>query len=182
VLGVDVSGAAPDRGPVGSAVTISGVGFDAFAANNQVSFNGVPAAILNVTDTTIETTVPAGATSGQISVTSPRGTASTAFTVTSGSTLHISTSPAQSVYSQGQPITVTTQLVDINGQNVSGVTAELVSDPAVDSRTGSTFTYQTDGLYTITASVDENGETITASVQVRVEGRGPTITCSQPID
>jgi hypothetical protein len=183
ILGVTISGVEPDRGPVGSAVVISGTGFDPSAAGNQVSFNGTPAVVSNATDTTIETTVPAGAITGPIVVTATRGMAmSDPFTVTSGATLRISVSPVQSLYSQGQPITITTQLVDINGQNIPGVVADLVSDPAADSRTGSTFVFQADGLYTITASVDQNGETITAAVQLQVQGRGPTITCSNPID
>jgi IPT/TIG domain/Glucodextranase, domain B len=183
VLGVTISDVTPDRGPVGSAVVISGTGFDSSAAGNQVVFNGTPAVVLNATDTTIETTVPAGATTGPISVTATRGTAaSDPFTVTSGATLRISVSPVQTLYSQGQPITITTQLVDVNGQNVPGATADLESDPAADSRIGDTFVYQADGLYTITARVDRNGESFTASVQLRVEGRGPTITCSNPLD
>jgi len=183
VLGVAVSNVTPDSAPVGSTVIISGVGFDPVAANNQVTFNGTPAVVVSATDTTIETIVPAGATSGPISVTTPRAAAASApFPVTSGATLLISTSPGQSLYSQGQPIAITTQLVDATGQNVPGATAELVSDPPADSRIGDTFVYQTDGTYTITASVDQDGEPVTASVELRVEGRGPTITCSHPID
>ena len=183
VLGVEISGVEPASGPIGSAVTISGIGFDPSADGNQVDFNGVAALVLSATDTTIETTVPVGATTGPISVTTPFGTAvSDPYTVTTGSTLLISASPALTTYSQGQPITITTQLVDANGQNVPGVTAELASDPPADSQTGNTFVYESDGLYTITATVDEGGEPVTASLQLRVEGRAPSITCANPVD
>ncbi len=50
----------------------------------EVAFNGTPATIVSDTATQIVTTVPAGATTGRISVTTPAGTATSTktFTVT----------------------------------------------------------------------------------------------------
>ena len=76
-----ISGFTPGSGAVGTAVTISGRNF---AGVSQVTFNGVPASIVSHNAKQIVADVPAGATSGAISVTTAAGTAtsSTPFTVT----------------------------------------------------------------------------------------------------
>jgi hypothetical protein len=70
----------PPRGRVGASVTIDGLNFTGATA---VKFNGVAAAFSVTSATEIETTVPAGATTGPISVTNSAGTATSdsAFTV-----------------------------------------------------------------------------------------------------
>ena len=64
----------PDSGPVGTAVTLSGVNFQGITT---VSFDGHPAAFTLRSATEILTTVPGGAATGRIRVTSPGGTATT---------------------------------------------------------------------------------------------------------
>lgn len=59
----------PKSGPVGTQVTITGSNFSKNAAANVVSFNGTAAQVSSVTETTIVTTVPAGATTGNVTVT-----------------------------------------------------------------------------------------------------------------
>ena len=83
-----VSGLNPSSGPVGTVVTISGTNFSATAANNTVKFNGTPATVTAATATSITVTVPSGATTGTISVTTAGGTATsaTSFTVSAGGT------------------------------------------------------------------------------------------------
>ena len=79
----EITGFSPTSGPVGTAVTLTGTGFTGATA---VKFGGTAATGYSlVGDTHITTTVPAGATSGTISVTTPVGTATSAaaFTVTS---------------------------------------------------------------------------------------------------
>jgi hypothetical protein len=61
----------PTNGAAGTNVTITGVNFSNATA---VSFNGVPATFGVVNNTTITSTVPIGAMSGPISVTTPGGT------------------------------------------------------------------------------------------------------------
>src|SRR5205823_4141799 len=71
----------PARGPVTTSVTISGTNF---TGASDVQFNGTSAVTFTVNSaTSIAATVPSGATSGHISVTTPGGTATsaTAFTV-----------------------------------------------------------------------------------------------------
>ncbi|SHI91508.1 hypothetical protein SAMN02745146_1901 [Hymenobacter daecheongensis DSM 21074] len=72
----------PASGPVGTSVTITGTNFTGATA---VAFNGTAATTFNVVNaTTITATVPAGATTGTIAVTTPGGsaTSATSFTVT----------------------------------------------------------------------------------------------------
>jgi YD repeat-containing protein len=74
---------APTSGPAGTVVSISGAGFSATPSQNAVTFNGVAATVTYSTATQIVATVPSGAGTGPIAVTSPTGsaTSSTSFTV-----------------------------------------------------------------------------------------------------
>lgn len=76
----------PDAGAPGAQVTIYGTGFSTVAGENAVSFNGTAAAVNSATATRLVATVPAGATTGPVSLTTPAGSASSAdpFTVTDG--------------------------------------------------------------------------------------------------
>jgi YD repeat-containing protein len=71
----------PHQGPVGTLVTIFGTGFN--QGVNSVSFNGVTATIVSVNLVSVAALVPQSATTGLISVTTPRGaiTTTTPFTV-----------------------------------------------------------------------------------------------------
>jgi hypothetical protein len=62
----------PSSGKVGTAVTISGTGFNGATA---VRFSNAAATFTVASDAQIQTTVPSGATTGRISVTTPGGTA-----------------------------------------------------------------------------------------------------------
>ena len=71
----------PREGIFGDLVTLIGVGFG--GGVGEVSFNGAAARIVEVTPTSIVVEVPQGATTGPITVTTPRGsvTTSSPFTV-----------------------------------------------------------------------------------------------------
>lgn len=73
----------PTSGVVGASVTINGIGFDPGGVNNIVKFNGTTAPITSFGDNTLVVTVPAGATTGNISVTvnGQTATSSSVFTV-----------------------------------------------------------------------------------------------------
>ena len=64
----------PKMAGIGGTVTIYGTGFSANASENAVAFNGQAASIISSTNTEIVTSVPVGATTGFINVTSPLGT------------------------------------------------------------------------------------------------------------
>lgn len=66
----------PNSGPAGTTVTILGTGFSATASQNTVKFNATAATVSSASATQLTVTVPIGATTGPISVTTPAGTAS----------------------------------------------------------------------------------------------------------
>lgn len=74
----------PSSAQVGDAVTITGTNFSTTPASDTVSFNGTLAVVTSCTSTQIVTSVPAGATTGTITVAvgENRATSSTGFTVT----------------------------------------------------------------------------------------------------
>lgn len=73
-------GFSPPSGPVGTSVTITGTGL---TQATKVTFNGTSATFVVNSDTQITATVPTGATTGKIAVTTKGGSASstTSFTV-----------------------------------------------------------------------------------------------------
>ena len=73
----------PVNGSVGTAVILSGTGFDPTAVNNVVTFNGATAVVTVATSRTIVTSVPSGAKTGKITlkVNGESVTSSSSFTV-----------------------------------------------------------------------------------------------------
>jgi len=73
----------PPRGPIGTTVTIYGTGFSSTPSQNTVTFNGTNATAQSATLTQLVVTVPSGATTGPISVTTSAGTvtSNSSFTV-----------------------------------------------------------------------------------------------------
>ncbi|MCC6166268.1 MAG: IPT/TIG domain-containing protein [Caldilineaceae bacterium] len=69
----------PAGGAEGDTVTVSGSGF---SGATSVKFNGTEATFVVESDSQIRTTVPAGATSGPLSVTTPQGSAASAASFT----------------------------------------------------------------------------------------------------
>jgi YD repeat-containing protein len=98
----------PKQGPVGTTVTISGIGFSTTPSQNTVKFNGTQATVTDATATQLTVTVPAGATTGTINVTAPGGssTSSTPFTVTSTSGAPTITGFTPGIGTTGTPVTV----------------------------------------------------------------------------
>jgi YD repeat-containing protein len=73
--GVSIYQLSPSSGPVGTTVTVYGVGFVPGPSNDSVSFNGTPGTITVASATKLVTTVPANATTGPVSVTNSLGSA-----------------------------------------------------------------------------------------------------------
>jgi hypothetical protein len=131
-----ISSFAPTSGPVGTSVTISGTNFTGASA---VRFNGVSASFAVNSATTITATVPTGATTGPISVTtSAGGTASSAgsFTVTTNPPTISSFTPTSG------PVGTN---VTISGADFTGATAVLFN--------GTSASYTVSSATTITATV-----------------------------
>ena len=83
-----LTGFSPTLGAAGTTVTITGDGFDTTPGNNTVKFNGATATVSAATATQLTVTVPATASTGAITVTTPNGTGSTTsvFTVAGSAT------------------------------------------------------------------------------------------------
>jgi hypothetical protein len=110
-----ISGISPTTGGVGTTVVITGRNF---GNTTQVDFNGTPdpGFVVSPNKKQITATVPAGATTGPINVTTPSGTAaSTTFTVPGISSIDPGIGGVgASVVITGSGLTGTTQ-VDFNG-------------------------------------------------------------------
>lgn len=107
-----ISGFAPSQAIQGAAITISGSNLE----NATVKFNGTTAAISSNTSTQVVATVPAGATSGFISVTTAGGTATSVLTFTV-------LPPAPSIAGFSPASGLMGAAVSITGANFTGATA-----------------------------------------------------------
>ena len=98
----------PSSGPVGTPVTIYGTGFSATPASNTVKFNGTTTTVLTASTTVLTANVPAGATTGTISVTvaGVTATSSASFTVGTGGAPTLS-SFTPGVAGYGETLTLT---------------------------------------------------------------------------
>jgi hypothetical protein len=131
--GISFSPFAPIFGPVGTGVTITGTTFTGATA---VSFNGVTATFTEGPPGTITTTVPAGATTGPITVTTPSGgplVTTTRFTVT----------PAMSSFAPANGPVGTS--VTITGTSFTGATSVSFG--------GKTATFTVNNSTTVTTTV-----------------------------
>ena len=143
----------PGSGPVGSPVSISG---NHFTGSTSVRFNSTSATFTVVTDTTITTSVPAGATSGPITVTNADGTGASAssFTVTPPSTITVAVSPKPATVLTGGQVVFTAV---VTGTSNTAVTWSLSGGGSISSSTGATTTY--------TAPAAAGSATVTATSQ-----------------
>ena len=120
----------PASGAVGTSVTLTGTNFSGATA---VAFNGTAATTFNVASaTSITATVPAGATSGRISVSTP--------TALALSTTDFYVTPANDLCANAIAVTC--------GSHTAGTTlgATSTGDPAANC-TGATFTASTAGVF-----------------------------------
>jgi len=139
----------PKSGPVGTTVTIHGTAFSITPNQNTVTFNGTAATVTSATSTSLIVTVPAGATTGLINVTSPAGSASSSdpFSVTGAVGAPTITSFTPTVGTAGTAVTITgtnfdatatNQIVRFNGAvtNVTSSTSTTINT-TVPTGTGS---------------------------------------------
>jgi RHS repeat-associated protein len=160
----------PANGPIGSSVTINGANFMGATA---VKFNGTSASFTVNTAIKITATVPSGATTGLISVTTLAGTATsaTSFTVTFVPTI---TSFAPTGGAVGVGVTIT-------GMNFAAITAVkfngISATFTVNSLTQITTTVPanaTTGPITVTNSAGTGTSSTSFIVAPRITGFTPT--------
>lgn len=127
----------PRSGLPGLLVTFVGVGFG--AGVNSVTFNGAAARVVGFTNSTVVAEVPEGATTGPVTVSTPRGSVTTAapFTVQG-----VKVSPADATLLAGQSVQFTAEvsLTDIQRDVAWSV-------EGVEGGNGSVGTITAEGLY-----------------------------------
>jgi len=159
-----ITGFTPTSGPAGTVVTVSGTNFTGATA---VTFNGASAASFSVTSaTTIQATVPPGATTGPVQVTTPGGTATSSGSFTVRVSLAVAdagrgSGTVTSTSSPGSPTQISC------GANCSatydyGTVVTLTAAPAVgsafagwsgcDTASGTTCTVSMNGARSVTAT------------------------------
>src|SRR5207302_2892599 len=118
-LPISITSFSPTSGPAGASVTITGTNFTGVTS---VTINGVAASFTVNSSTSIATTLPNGATTGPISVTTSGGTATSAsnFTVIPPPTI---TSFSPTSGPAGASVTIT-------GTNFTGVTSVTINGVA----------------------------------------------------
>jgi hypothetical protein len=169
----------PTSGPAGASVTITGSNLTGATA---VKFSGASASFVVNSDAQITATVPAGASTGPISVTTPGGTATTSasYTVTSPD-FSLTASPATQTIRGGGSTTYTVTVTPSGGfagsvgLSVSGLPAGATAtfNPPSTSST-STLTIQTSSnskpgtvTLTITGTSGNLGHTVTVALQLK---------------
>ena len=156
---------APTSGRVGAIVEITGTDF---GGASKVTFNGVSATFTVTSSTTIQATVPAAATTGAISVTTPGGTATSAsnftvmvrLSVTKTSTLGVGKGTVTSTSSPGNASQIDCG-ADCAVDFAYGSVVTLTATPALlsvfdgwtgcDSASGTTCTLTIRSARTVTA-------------------------------
>lgn len=173
----------PIIGPVAELCRLQGYGFDPIASNNLVKFNGVTATVSSATAYTLTVIVPAGATTGTVTVTNANGTASSpaSFTIVGTATI---TSLNPTAFTQGTTIPAT-----IQGTNLANATAVTFTQPGLVATmvTGVTSTALPitlsvastvpPGTYTFSVTTPE-GMTASGPITVTVAQRVPSFTLS----
>ncbi len=162
----------PPSGPVGQAVTITGTNFTGATA---VKFNGTSASFTVNSSTQITATVPAGATTGKISVTTPAGIATSAanFTVLENTPVgkNVLVNPVDST-TGNKPVTLTFSNVTDAG-DTSLTTTSSGPPPPHGFKLGSPpvyFDLSTTALFTgsVKVCIDYSGITFRNAAQIKL--------------
>ena len=135
-----ITGFGPASGPVGTSVTLTGTNLNGSGpGSTTVKFNTTNAIITNISATSLTTTVPQGATTGVLTVTTSGGTAIGAqtFTVTTTQDFSLTVAPVALSVVQGRPITTQVQLTNTGSNPVTG----FVALAAIGLPTGMTGTF-----------------------------------------
>jgi len=159
----------PTSGPVGTAVAISGTSFGGSQGTSTVIFNGTAAPVLSWSNSSIVAQVPAGATTGNVTVTVGGNTGSngTNFTVTASPVVQSNSGFGVAVASTSVPF-------------LSANTAGNVLWVAVGG--GGTITVPSDALgniYTLATSVNGGSGSAAIYYAVSAQTGTNTVTCNQ---
>lgn len=163
----------PTSGPVGTSVDVLG---SSFTGASSVSFNGVPAAFTVDSDTEIHVTVPAGATTGTMAITTPGGTGTSwppFLIVPANDDFSIAASPTSLNLAQGASRTSTIQTTVTNGS------AQAVNLSASGQPTGTSVTFSPSSLTaggSSTTTVSVGSTTAPGTYTITITGNGANAT------
>jgi len=165
----------PPLGPVGTVVTILGT---SFLNVTNVSFNNVTAANFTiVSPQEARATVPTGATTGAVRISTPDGTAvsATNFVVTGSSDLAVAMAASASLLQPGQSLTYTLTVTNKGPSIVTGATLSDTLPPGVTfvsasvSRGNATFA---NGTVTCGIGILTNNTGATAIISILAPNEG----------
>jgi hypothetical protein len=159
-LAPTISSFTPASGLVGTSVTINGANF---SSASTVSFNGTAAtAVAFVTDVQLTATVPTGATTGPIAVTTAGGTATSATSFTVLVPVVEVTPSSLTGFSTTTGVASAPQTYQVSGNTLDGTSLAIAS-------TNPSFAVSLDGIsYAATASIALNGSATLAATTVYV--------------
>ena len=162
----------PSSGQIGAAVTITGTNFSIIPANNVVKFNNTTAIVTASTPNTLSTTIPAGATTGTITVAIGTQSATSATSIIITSPNIASFNPISGAI--GTTVTITgTNFSNTASNNIvkfNGTVAVITGTPTA---TSITITVPT-GAVTGKITVEVGGQVATSSVDFTV------LACAKP--
>ncbi|MGA2891024.1 MAG: Ig-like domain repeat protein [Terracidiphilus sp.] len=176
-----IESVSPPTGLVGTAVTIGGTGFGATQGTSTVMFNGTAAtSISNWSNTSIVTTVPAGATSGNL-VVAVSGSTSNGVLFQVLPTLSVTTSGTPSTY--GDSVTFTATISSGPTGTITFYDGGVSIGIGTISGTEATFTTNSlaVGVHAITAGWASNasyGPVTSLAITQTVNKTTPTISLS----
>jgi hypothetical protein len=166
----------PLSGVVAATVQITGGRFDPVVSNNSITFNGVPAAIMSGSTTNLVTSVPAGATTGPIRITS-RGLTTTA-------TPDFQVVPNASITSANNGIYGSTINITINkGGSTGAITYSVENITGTATRSGTILTLTGAGMVKIKATIaaDANYAPVTLEQVVTISKKQLTATSDKTV-
>ena len=177
-----ITSISPSSAFVGTAVTITGSSFGATQATSSVTIGGVAAAVSSWSDTSIQATVPNGATSGAVYVTVNGTTSNTQpFSVTPPAPTSLSLACAPNPLPVGQTANCTASISPVVAGNASftlvGNTTVVAFDGSGHAVLAGQFQGAPANTYTITVSYGGDGahQASSASTSVQVVANGPQI-------
>lgn len=183
-LGPAITAVTPDRGPIGTFVTIAGTNFEPAAA--RVTFNGRAAVVRTSTPTQLTTTVPIGATTGPLTVTTSRGSASHPFTVTLTGDFALTAAPATARVIAGDQTSLSlaaggsgsfTSLVRLSLSGLPGGIAAAFSPSNLVAPGASVF-----ATFTVAGTVAPGTYPVTVTGEAQVDGRTETRTATVTLE
>ncbi|MGH7427765.1 MAG: carboxypeptidase regulatory-like domain-containing protein, partial [Candidatus Methylomirabilaceae bacterium] len=199
-----ISSFTPGSGKVGASVTIRGTGFRLTPANNSVSFTGpndtrVNTTVTSATSTELVVTVPSGAVTGTLRVSTTAGTANSTghFIVLPSQDFTLSAVPGAASTLQGGQVIFTlsatgvegfTGLVALSASGLPAAASARFSSPSLSPGQLGTMTVTTGGTTpTATSTLTVSGTstiegapvTHTATATLQVLSAGPTAVAGQ---